>query len=179
MTDSQPPRESAYREMCRRMAETAATWADCSDAREALKVFRELGRDCQALLDGDGIDEPPPAPTAFALYDHDLCELASRQVYWDHAEAVAEADRMNNVIVIQLPIELNAGQSDPADEESQLCDCQSPGRFYSGVPGILACVVNGRLVTGAQVERCDGCQRYEPDDAALARLIDLGIAPGD
>jgi len=38
-----------------------------------------------------------------------------------------------------------AETGDADDESSQLCDCEMPGRFYSGVPGILACVVDGRL----------------------------------
>ncbi|MDZ4684138.1 MAG: hypothetical protein SH850_03560, partial [Planctomycetaceae bacterium] len=50
-----------------------------------------------------------------------------------------------------------------------------PGLFRTGVPGILARVEDGRLVPGAKVERCDLCQRYPSDEAALARLQELGI----
>ena len=56
-----------------------------------------------------------------------------------------------------------------------VCDCELPGLFRTGVPGILARVENGRLVPGAKVERCDLCQRYPSDEAALARLQELGI----
>lgn len=59
----------------------------------------------------------------------------------------------------------------------KLCDCQLPGMFFSGVPGILAQVENGRLVAGAKVERCDQCQRFESDEAARQHLVELGIAP--
>ena len=67
---------------------------------------------------------------------------------------------------------LNAG--DPV--ESEPCECEQPGHFRSGIPGILAHLENGRLVPGASVERCDLCQRYPSDEAALQRLVELGIA---
>jgi hypothetical protein len=44
------------------------------------------------------------------------------------------------------------------------------------VPGILAHVQNGRLAAGAKVERCDVCQRFASDEAALERLRELSIA---
>jgi hypothetical protein len=56
------------------------------------------------------------------------------------------------------------------------CDCELPGLFRTGVPGILARVENGRLVPGAKVERCDLCQQYPSDEAALAKLRELGVA---
>jgi hypothetical protein len=65
---------------------------------------------------------------------------------------------------------LNTGKS-PDD----ICECELPGYFYSGVPGIIGRVENGRLVPGAKVERCDSCQRYESDEAALQKLIELGM----
>jgi hypothetical protein len=60
--------------------------------------------------------------------------------------------------------------------DDDCCDCERPGYFYSGVPGILARMENGKLAPGAAVQRCDLCQRYSSDDAALARLRDLGYA---
>ena len=63
----------------------------------------------------------------------------------------------------------------PSPDES--CECERPGQFCSGVPGILAQTENGKLVAGAKVERCDLCMRYRDDDAALQKLIELGIAP--
>ena len=62
------------------------------------------------------------------------------------------------------------------EPEEEKCDCQLPGYFCSGVPGILAHMENGRLAPGAQVQRCDQCQRYPSDQAALERLGELGIA---
>jgi len=56
------------------------------------------------------------------------------------------------------------------------CDCELPGAFYTGVPGIIAAMENGRLVPGAVVERCDHCLRYPNDGAARAKLQELGLA---
>ena len=56
------------------------------------------------------------------------------------------------------------------------CDCELPGFYHSGVPGILARMENGRLAAGAGVERCDQCQRYPSDEAALVRIRELGVA---
>jgi hypothetical protein len=56
------------------------------------------------------------------------------------------------------------------------CECELPGYFRSGVPGVIARMENGRLVPGAAIERCDQCQRYPTDDAALAKLQELGLA---
>ena len=57
------------------------------------------------------------------------------------------------------------------------CDCEKPGHFRSGVPGILAHVENGRLATDSKVERCDACERFATDQAARDRLVELGIGP--
>jgi hypothetical protein len=56
------------------------------------------------------------------------------------------------------------------------CECERPGYFCSGVPGILAHLENGRLAKGAKVERCGLCCRYPSDAAALERLQELGYA---
>jgi hypothetical protein len=61
-------------------------------------------------------------------------------------------------------------------EPSVFCECELPSYFCSGVPGILAHFANGRLAPGAAVERCDLCQRFASDKAALAKLQELGLA---
>ena len=63
-----------------------------------------------------------------------------------------------------------------SDHASSMCECEEPGYFCSGVPGILAHVENGGLPEGAEVERCDLCDRYASDEAARAKLRELGIA---
>lgn len=60
--------------------------------------------------------------------------------------------------------------------ETPMCECEMPGYFYSGVPGIIARVQNGYLVSGAAVERCDLCERYASDDAAKFELRRRGTA---
>lgn len=87
-------------------------------------------------------------------------------------------------------IRTGSGQFDPltADEidglcewlntgkrRDDVCECELPGFFYSGVPGIIARMENGRLTPGAKVERCDTCQRYESDEAVRQKLIELGM----
>lgn len=63
------------------------------------------------------------------------------------------------------------------DEDDDRCECEKPGFFCSGVPGILAHMENGRLAEGAVVNRCDLCQRYPSDDAAFEKLRGLGHGP--
>lgn len=60
------------------------------------------------------------------------------------------------------------------DADDSRCECEKPGDFCSGVPGILAHTENGRLAPGTAVERCDLCQRYPSDEAALRKLQELG-----
>jgi hypothetical protein len=62
------------------------------------------------------------------------------------------------------------------DDDQSRCECEKPGFFYSGVPGILAHMENGRLADGAQVNRCDLCQRYPSDAAAFEKLRELDLA---
>ena len=49
-------------------------------------------------------------------------------------------------------------------------------RAGPGIPGILAHMENGRLAEGAKVNRCDLCQRYPSDEAALEKLRQLDRA---
>lgn len=57
----------------------------------------------------------------------------------------------------------------------KLCDCEAPGRFHCGVPGVLAHLVDGKVCPDCRVERCDSCRRYESDAAAVAKLRELGM----
>ncbi|MCE9553429.1 MAG: hypothetical protein K8T91_08650 [Planctomycetes bacterium] len=61
-------------------------------------------------------------------------------------------------------------------KQPEPCECQLPGDFCCGVPGILAKVENCRVVPGAKVERCDLCERYPSDQAAHDKLVELGMA---
>ena len=55
------------------------------------------------------------------------------------------------------------------------CDCQEPGFYCSGVAGILAHMVEGKLAPGARVERCDLCERFDSDRAAFDELRRRGL----
>ena len=105
---------------CRTVSESAEQWAECSDRGEAAAVFRDVGRQCRALVE--------------------------------------------RLIV--------SGWTDLVE----LCDCELPGHFYSGVPGIIARFVDGQLAPDAAVERCDACERYPSDEAALEKLRELGYS---
>ena len=65
----------------------------------------------------------------------------------------------------------------PGPHNQYRCECELPGQFCSGVPGILAHLENGLLPEGATVERCGLCCRYASDAAALEKLQELGYAP--
>ena len=64
-----------------------------------------------------------------------------------------------------------------ARDDDDRCECEKPGFFCSGVPGILARMKHGRLAEGAVVNRCDICQRYPSDEAAAEKLRELGHVP--
>lgn len=70
-------------------------------------------------------------------------------------------------------------ESGQSARQTTSCECEAPGFYCSGVPGVLARVEDGRLVPGAKVERCDLCRRYPTDAAARTRLVELGIAPDE
>jgi hypothetical protein len=58
---------------------------------------------------------------------------------------------------------------DPECPVHSPCECQLEGYFHSGLPGVLAGVIDGRIVS--KVERCDTCERYDSDEEAHAALI--------
>jgi hypothetical protein len=59
------------------------------------------------------------------------------------------------------------------------CECELAGPFHTGVPGVLAAMQDGRLAPGSVVERCDQCERFPTDAAALAALKERGLVNGD
>ncbi|MDZ4683786.1 MAG: hypothetical protein SH850_01775 [Planctomycetaceae bacterium] len=64
----------------------------------------------------------------------------------------------------------------PRPDQPTPCACERPSLFASGVPGILAHIVDGRLASDSSVECCPVCRRFPTVAAALARLEALGIA---
>lgn len=61
--------------------------------------------------------------------------------------------------------------AEEVDDEMRNCECEHPGYFHSGLPGVLAHVVKNRLPRGASVERCDLCERYATDAEARKALL--------
>ncbi len=115
--------------------------------------------------------------------DRNLASVLVALRYWqralaEHGPGITEEFpqfellRPLSVTVIDTLCEaLNAPTS-----SSDVCDCEAAGFFCAGVPGILAHLENGRVAPGAKVERCDLCQRFPDDAAALAKLQELGLA---
>jgi hypothetical protein len=69
-------------------------------------------------------------------------------------------------------------EPDPGNSPTAPCECEAPGFFHSGVPGILAHRDDaGHVAPDSRVERCDLCRRYPNDAAAQARLVELGMMP--
>lgn len=110
----------------------------------------------------------------YVLYDVDRGELIGSRVYDNRGLAGDDARELNNFIIVPLILPQSV-LPDPADEPDP-CECQLPGDFCCGVPGILAKVENCRVVPGGKVERCDLCDRYPSDQAAHDKLAELGMA---
>ena len=120
-----------------------------------------------------------PEEGAFVLYDSDAETLLTTQVFHSYGEAAEALDpRIKDVLILRLPLD---DAEPPPDEDTAddhgggLCDCQREGPFCSGIPGILARVIDGQVVAGTKVERCDVCRIYPSDQAALEKLRDLGM----
>lgn len=119
------PAESELVLMCHRVAETAENWADCSDMRETAAVFRELGQDCQRLLERIGGAAADPR---YVLYDGDGDQLVSTTIYGNHQEAVDDASQVNDVIVVPLVAQgvPASGMSDTASSCQYELDIDGP-----------------------------------------------------
>lgn len=112
----------------------------------------------------------------FVLYDFDHEDLASTEVYPSFSAAAADAEGLNCVLILKLPVPvLASAEPEVTDDDDLRCECELPGFFCCGIPGILAHLERGRVAQGAKVERCDQCQRYESDEVAQQKLIELGI----
>jgi hypothetical protein len=65
----------------------------------------------------------------------------------------------------------------------EVCEhCQEPGHsFYSGVPGVLARVKDGKLIKGTHhyVAACEECQRFPDQQWALKTLLSAGVADAE
>ena len=113
----------------------------------------------------------------YVLFDIDSDQLVMTQLFDTYAQAADAADRLQNVLIVPIVIPSSGPDASEAEEAAdQPCDCELPGFFHCGMPGIIAHFANGRLAPGASVERCDLCERYATDEAARQKLVDLGLA---
>ncbi len=92
--------------------------------------------------------------------------------------AQREAHPLDKLVGTDVGAALSVFEQVSIQEVAPVCECEQPGHFRSGVPGILARVENGRLAESAKVERCDSCGRYPSDKAAFEKLVELGIVSG-
>ena len=56
-----------------------------------------------------------------------------------------------------------------------MCECEKPGRFHTGVPGVIAEMRNGQVAPGAEIARCDECRRFPHALAAFSALNARGL----
>ena len=114
----------------------------------------------------------------FVVYDPATRDLVSRAVCGSEAEAADACGYRDGVLILSLvvPDSVLTADSSSAEDEREPCECELAGYFYCGVPGIIAHFENGRLAADGRVERCDLCQRYPSDDAALTELRRRGLA---
>ena len=113
----------------------------------------------------------------FVLYDFDSDTLVTTQVFHTYSEAADAAGSLPDVLI--LPIAVPSSDHGPSEVEEipdEPCECEKPGYYFCGVPGVLAHFVNDRLAPGGSVERCDLCERFPTDRAARQRLVELGLA---
>lgn len=98
-----------------------------------------------------------------------LATSAALSIAWTAASADVGAPIRTEAVTLEYLEQLLAS-GQPAG-----CECEAPGYYCSGVPGVLAHLSSGRLAGGAIVERCDVCQRFPTDSAALGELRRRGI----
>ena len=84
------------------------------------------------------------------------------------------ADQAHDHFGIECLLKATDADAEENSDDNR-CDCEQPGYFCSGVPGILAHVENGRVSPNTEVERCDLCERCPSDEAAREKLRELGL----
>ncbi len=119
------------------------------------------------------MSQPRELATVLAALRHwQATVLASDPAATSQFEHFGDTTPLTTQEVDDLCERLNLGP----EEDDGRCDCERPGFYSCCVPGVLAHLQNGRLAPGAQVERCDFCKRIPTDEAALKKLVELGIA---
>jgi hypothetical protein len=124
-----------------------------------------------------------PQRQGSALSDRELATVLAALRYWQNDLAVDGVESVIGGAHFQEHEPLNVDEIDglceqfnrDGDGPSEQCECQQPGCFHSGVPGILAHAEAGQAPPDAGVERCDLCQLYPSDAEARVELARLGI----
>ena len=114
------------------------------------------------------------------LHPRELATVLAALRHWQHQlarQGLALADAFPH-FADESPLSIDEIDSlcDRLNDSDTPCDCERPGAFCSGIPGVIARMEQGRLAPNATVARCDLCQRYATDDAARQRLIALQLA---
>ena len=128
-----------------------------------LRAFN--GGQAEVELSDDGLFFDPE----FSDFE-DIAEWLAERFHLDYEDVLRRLrERVDRPPEAKVDTSKKAeGAEDVPDDEQ--CVCEQPGYFYSGVPGIIARVVDGHLVAGASVEQCDACQLYPTDCEARQAL---------
>jgi hypothetical protein len=148
-------------------------WYDRDDASDD-ELEQLISQAREIVLLADAVEQSDRCE--YVLYDLDSDRLLSGEIYPSYADAAADAAGLDDVLILRLPLPFKEpAAAEAVEDDDPRCDCELPGFFCCGVPGILAHLKGRRVAPGAKVERCDQCQRYESDEAARHKLIELGI----
>ena len=123
-TSASDPGDNPYIDLCRRVCVLASNWADGTQpAHVAVRVFHDLGEQARLLLE---TAKEPVQDNRYVLYDFDADELVSKRVYDCYDDAADEAELLNDVLIVRVPIasrNLDEGSEDGSPEES--CNSES------------------------------------------------------
>jgi hypothetical protein len=123
-SDKSGATDSPYLDMCRRVVVLASNWADGTQpAHVAVRVFHDLGEQARLLLE---TAQEPVHDNRYVLYDFDADELLSKRVYDCYDDAADEAELLNDVLIVRVPIasrDIDEGSEDGSPEES--CNSES------------------------------------------------------
>ena len=144
--------------------------ADDDELERITTRARDLVQQSQSYDESD-----PTNGREYVLYDLDRDGLLSTEVYPSYADAAAEAAGLDDVLILRLPLPFKHTQAAGCAEDEIRCDCELPGFFCCGVPGILAHLEGGRVAPGARSSAAISANSYESDEAAQQKLIELGI----
>lgn len=115
-----------------------------------------------------GIRLGAPAEHVLPIVDGCVCYDDRSYNAWSVFDWPLTGDESERLVEFELA---RAGPPEPATP----CDCEQPGYFHCGVPGVLAHVEDGRVMADFDVERCDQCRRYPNDATAREALRERGI----